>query len=64
MKDYALLTVTVVALTCMMAAQIFGIYYDAMFRQQRVELVQCGVDIQDMARKLNVTLAGSCEVTR
>lgn len=29
MKDYPLLTVVVVALSCMMTIQIFGIYYDA-----------------------------------
>ena len=63
-KDYPMLTVVVVALTLMMAVQIFGIYFDALFKDPRIETVECSADIHNMARKLNVTLLGSCEVVR
>ena len=56
--------VTRVALTCMMSVLIFGVYFDALFKDPRIETVECSVDIHNMARKLNVTLLGRCEVVR
>ena len=56
--------VVVVALCGMMIVEILGAYYDHFFREPRIEIVECGVDIKNMARKLNVTLLGSCEVLR
>lgn len=60
----ALWDVTRVAMISMMSVLIFGTYYDALFKEQKVELVECSVEIHNMARKLNVTLLGSCEVIR
>lgn len=37
---------------------------DAAFKDQRIETVACSADINNMARKLNVTLLGECEVQR
>ena len=56
--------VTRVAMVSMMCVLIFGTYFDAAFKEQKVELVECSADIHNMARKLNVTLLGSCEVVR
>ena len=56
--------VVVVAMCSMMSVLIFGTYFDALFKVPKVETVECGVDIQNMARKLNVTLIGSCEGIR
>ena len=56
--------VTKVAMLCMMSVLIFGVYFDALFKDPRIETVECSADIQNMARKLNVTLLGSCEVVR
>ena len=54
--------VTRVALVTMMCILIFGVYYDALFKEPKVELVPCSVTIENMARNLNVTLMDECVV--
>ncbi len=56
--------VTRIAMVCMMATLIIGTWYDALFVERKVQLVACSADISNMARKLNVTLLGECEVQR
>ena len=56
--------VTKVAMISMMATLIIGTWYDALFVERKAELVACSADINNMARKLNVTLLGECEVVR
>lgn len=56
--------VTRVAMVSMMCVLIFGVYFDAAFKDQRIETVECSADIHNMARKLNVTLLGSCRITK
>ena len=51
-----------VALCTMMCVLIFGVYYDALFKEPKVELVPCSVTIENMAKKLNVTLLDMCVV--
>ena len=63
-KDYPLLTVYVVAASCMVAVMIVGQWYDALTHEQKVELVPCSVTIENMARQINVTLMDMCEVER
>lgn len=63
-ETQALWDVGRVALICMMCVQIFGVYYDALFKEPKVELVPCSVTIQNMARQINVTLMDECEVER
>jgi signal recognition particle subunit SEC65 len=46
----------------MMTVIIFGVYFDAAFREVKVRTVPCSVTIEDMARKLNVTLLDKCVV--
>jgi hypothetical protein len=60
----ALWDVVRVAMVCMMSVVIFGVYYDALFKEPKVELVPCSVTIQNMAKKINVTLMDECEVER
>lgn len=62
MRDLGL--VANVAACCMMSVLILGQYYDALFRVAKVETVECSYQINNMARKLNVTLMGECEVIR
>lgn len=62
MRDLGL--VANVAACCMMSVLILGQYYDALFRVAKVETVECSYQISNMARKLNVTLIGDCEVTK
>ena len=62
MKD--LWIVANVALSTMMLVAIFGVYFDALFKEPKVELVPCSITIENMARKLNVTLEDECEVVR
>ena len=62
MKDLGL--VANVAACCMMSVLILGQYYDAMFRVANVETVECSYQITNMAKKINVTLMGECEVVR
>ena len=62
MKDLGL--VANVAACCMMSVLILGQYYDAMFRVAKVETVECSYQITNMAKKINVTLMGECEVVR
>ena len=56
--------VTRIAMVCMMATLIVGTWYDGLFVERKAELVACSADINNMARKLNVTLLGECEVQR
>ena len=56
--------VTKVAMISMMATLIIGTWYDALFVERKAELVACSADINNIARKLNVTLLGECEVVR
>ena len=62
MRDLGL--VANVAACCMMSVLILGQYYDALFHVAKVETVECSYQINNMARKLNVTLMGECEVAR
>ena len=62
MRDLGL--VANVAACCMMSVLILGQYYDALFRVANVETVECSYQITNMAKKINVTLMGECEVTR
>jgi hypothetical protein len=61
-KDYPLLTVYVVACVGMMSVAILGQYWDLAFREVKIRTVPCSVTIENMARKLNVTLMDTCEV--
>jgi hypothetical protein len=62
-KDYPLLTVYVVACTCMMTIQILGSYYDRLNPKEKVaRYVSCGVDVLSIADNINLRLAGECEV--
>ena len=54
--------VTRIAMVCMMGVLIVGTWFDSVFVERKVQLVACSVDINNMARKLNVTLLGECEV--
>lgn len=56
--------VTRVAMVCMMATLIIGTWYEGAFVKRKAELVACSADINNMARKLNVTLLGECMVQR
>jgi hypothetical protein len=60
----ALWDVVRVAMLIMMTVIIFGQYYDNIFRIAKVKTVECSYEIVNMARKLNVTLMGECEVVR
>lgn len=60
----ALWDVVRVALVTMMCVNIFGVYYDALFNEPKIELVPCSVTINNMARNLNVTLLDMCELER
>lgn len=62
-NDYPLFTVFTVACIGMCTVMILGQYYDAVFREVKVQTVPCSVDIKEMARNLNVTLMDMCEVT-
>lgn len=59
MRDLGL--VANVAAICMVVVLIFGAWYDAL-QPAKVKLVPCSVTIENMARKLNVTLMDECEV--
>ena len=56
--------VTKVAMISMMATLMIGTWYDALFVERKIQLVACSADINNMARKLNVTLLGECLVQR
>ena len=60
----ALWDVVRVAMLIMMTVIIFGVYWDAAFRVAKVETIECSYDIVNMAKKINVTLMGKCEVVR
>lgn len=62
MKDLGV--VANVAACCMMLVLILGQYYDAIFYVAKVETVECSYQINKMARKMNVTLMGKCEIVR
>ena len=62
MKDLA--EVAIVAACCIVSVMIFGANYDALFREPHVVRVPCSVTLENMARKLNVTLMDECEVVR
>ena len=52
-----------VAACCIVSVMIIGQWYDAAFREHKVMTVPCSITIENMARKLNVTLEDECEVT-
>ena len=56
--------VLITASCCITLVVIFGSYYDALFRVAKVETVECSYEIVNMAKKINVTLMGECEVVR
>lgn len=58
----SLVDVVQVALALMMAVQIFGLVYDS-YLPKKVRTVPCSVSIENMARKLNITLQDHCQVT-
>jgi hypothetical protein len=60
----ALWDVVRVAMLIMMTVIIFGVYWDAMFRVAKIETVECSYEVVNMAKKINVTLMGECEVVR
>lgn len=64
MKDYPMLTVVCVACVGMVSVMILGQWYDALTHQPKIEQVPCSVTIENMAKKLNVTLLDECEVER
>lgn len=62
MKDLGI--VGIVASCCITSTMILGQWYDAAFREHKVMTVPCSITIENMARKLNVTLESECEVSR
>lgn len=60
-KDYALTTVVVVALACMMSVLIAGELLKPLLPKSKVT-VPCSITIHDMARKMHITLLDSCVV--
>jgi hypothetical protein len=63
-ENQALWDVVRITMLLMMTVIIFGTYYDALFRVAKVETVECSYEIVNMAKKINVTLMGECEVVR
>jgi hypothetical protein len=63
-NNQALWDVVRVAMLIMMTVIIFGVYFDAAFREVKVKTVPCSVTIENMARKLNVTLLDQCNIER
>lgn len=53
-----------VAACCMVTIMMLGQWYEGLTRVRKVELVPCSATIENMARKLNVTLMDMCEVVR
>ena len=53
-----------VAACCMISVLILGTWFDALTHEAKVEVVPCSITIENMARKLNVTLLDQCEVAR
>ena len=62
--NQALWDVVRVAMVLMMTVIIFGVYWDAAFREVKIETVECSYQIENMAKKINVTLMGKCLVER
>lgn len=62
MKDLGI--VANVAACGMVTVMILGQWYDALVREPQIYTVPCSVTIENMARKLNVTLMDECEVVR
>lgn len=62
MKDLGI--VANVAACCIVTIMILGQWYEAATKVRKVELVPCSVTIENMARKLNVTLMDECEIVR
>jgi len=62
MKDLGI--VANVMACCMMGVLLVGTWFDALTRVPKVEVVTCSITIENMARKLNVTLLDQCEVVR
>jgi len=63
-NDYPMLTVICAACVGMVAVMIFGQAWQKFVIGQRVQYVECSITIQDMARKLNVTLLDMCVLER
>ena len=61
-KDYPLFTVITVACIGMCTVMMLGQYWDLAFREVKIQTVPCSITIENMARKLNVTLLSECEV--
>ena len=60
MKD-----VICVACCCMVAVIVFGDVYNTLLPKDSViRYVPCSYDIENMAKKINVTLMGKCLVER
>ena len=57
----SLAVVVIVAMVAMMSVLIVGSAYDKM-SPPKTYIVPCSVSIHNMARKLNITLLGECEV--
>lgn len=60
MKDLGL--VAIVAACCICSVLIVGTWYDNMTYIKKPRMVECSVNIYNMARKLNITLLDECEV--
>lgn len=63
-ENQALWDVVRITMLLMMTVIIFGVYWDALFREAKVETVECSYEVVNMAKKINVTLLGECEVVR
>jgi hypothetical protein len=59
MKD-----VFVVASCCITSVLFFGSFWDNYVREPKVLTVPCSVTIQNMAKKINVTLMDECRIER
>ena len=62
MKDLGI--VANVMACCMMSVLVIGTWFDAITHEPKVEVVACSITIENMARKLNVTLMDECEIER
>lgn len=54
----------VVYACCVLAVVIFGSAWDTYIRERKAETVQCSYEVENMAKNINVTLVGQCEIWR